>query len=94
MARVNTQLKSNTVVQLGEWRFKVKSQRLIEFIVIFLFKLSFVLCPKGIGFINSFVWTSNGKGKYSTEKVDCPDFGTSITLHIKADEAEFLVDGI
>jgi molecular chaperone HtpG len=30
------------------------------------------------------------KGKYSTEKVDCPDFGTSITLHIKADEAEFL----
>jgi molecular chaperone HtpG len=35
-------------------------------------------------------WTSNGKGKYSTEKVDCPDFGTSITLHIKADEAEFL----
>jgi molecular chaperone HtpG len=33
---------------------------------------------------------SNGKGKYSTEKVDCPDFGTSISLHIKADEAEFL----
>jgi molecular chaperone HtpG len=25
-------------------------------------------------------WTSNGKGKYSTEKVDCPEFGTSITL--------------
>jgi molecular chaperone HtpG len=35
-------------------------------------------------------WTSNGKGKYSTEKVDCPEFGTSITLHIKKEEAEFL----
>ncbi len=35
-------------------------------------------------------WTSNGKGKYSTEKVDCPEFGTSITLHIRKDEAEFL----
>lgn len=35
-------------------------------------------------------WISNGKGKYSTEKVDCPEFGTSITLHIKINEAEFL----
>ncbi|WXT99841.1 MAG: Chaperone protein HtpG [Catillopecten margaritatus gill symbiont] len=37
-------------------------------------------------------WTSAGKGKYSIEKVDCPDFGTTITLHIKDDEAEFLDD--
>ncbi|WP_428087365.1 molecular chaperone HtpG [Candidatus Thioglobus sp.] len=37
-------------------------------------------------------WTSNGKGKYSTEKVDCPEFGTSIVLHIKEDEKEFLDD--
>ncbi|BAS67953.1 molecular chaperone HtpG [Bathymodiolus septemdierum thioautotrophic gill symbiont] len=35
-------------------------------------------------------WTSAGKGKYSIEKVDCPDFGTKIVLHIKDDEAEFL----
>jgi molecular chaperone HtpG len=37
-------------------------------------------------------WVSNGKGKYSTEKVDCPNFGTTVTLHIKDDEAEFLDD--
>lgn len=35
-------------------------------------------------------WISNGKGKYSTEKVDCPEFGTSITLHIRKEEVEFL----
>ncbi|KAA0447054.1 MAG: molecular chaperone HtpG, partial [Candidatus Thioglobus sp.] len=35
-------------------------------------------------------WISTGKGKYSIEKVDCPDFGTSITLHIKDSELEFL----
>lgn len=35
-------------------------------------------------------WTSTGKGKYSIEKVDCPDFGTAITLHIKDEEFEFL----
>jgi molecular chaperone HtpG len=35
-------------------------------------------------------WISTGKGKYSTESVDCPDFGTSITLHLKKEEKEFL----
>jgi len=35
-------------------------------------------------------WTSTGKGKYSTESVDCPDFGTAITLHLKKEEKEFL----
>lgn len=35
-------------------------------------------------------WISNGKGKYSTEKVDYPEFGTSITLHIRKEEVEFL----
>ena len=35
-------------------------------------------------------WTSTGKGKYSTESIDCPDFGTSITLHLKKEEKEFL----
>ncbi|SMN14113.1 Chaperone protein HtpG [Bathymodiolus heckerae thiotrophic gill symbiont] len=37
-------------------------------------------------------WTSTGKGKYSIENVDCPDFGTSVILHIKKDEKEFLDD--
>ncbi|MBE8189888.1 MAG: molecular chaperone HtpG [Candidatus Thioglobus sp.] len=35
-------------------------------------------------------WTSAGKGKYDIEKVDCPDFGTTVTLHIKKAEKEFL----
>ncbi len=35
-------------------------------------------------------WTSTGKGKYSIESVDCPDFGTSVTLHLKKEEKEFL----
>jgi molecular chaperone HtpG len=35
-------------------------------------------------------WTSTGKGKYSIETVDCPDFGTTITLYLKKDEEEFL----
>ncbi|SMM98146.1 Chaperone protein HtpG [uncultured Candidatus Thioglobus sp.] len=37
-------------------------------------------------------WTSKGKGKYDIEKVDCPDFGTSVVLHIKKEELEFLDD--
>ncbi len=37
-------------------------------------------------------WVSTGKGKYSVESVDCPDFGTTVTLHIKKDEKEFLDD--
>ncbi len=37
-------------------------------------------------------WTSTGKGKYSIESVDCPNFGTTVTLHIKKDEKEFLDD--
>ena len=37
-------------------------------------------------------WVSTGKGKYSTETVDCPEFGTSVTLHLKNDEKEFLDD--
>ncbi len=35
-------------------------------------------------------WTSTGKGKYDLEKVKCPNFGTTVTLHIKKDEKEFL----
>ena len=37
-------------------------------------------------------WSSTGKGKYSTEKVDCAEFGTAVTLHIKKAEKEFLED--
>ncbi|NYT52247.1 MAG: molecular chaperone HtpG [Candidatus Vesicomyosocius endoextente] len=37
-------------------------------------------------------WASTGKGKYSIENVDRPDFGTSVILHIKKDEKEFLDD--
>ncbi len=37
-------------------------------------------------------WTSTGKGKYSIESVNCPNFGTTVTLHIKKDEKEFLDD--
>ncbi len=37
-------------------------------------------------------WMSTGKGKYSIESVDCPNFGTTVILYIKKDEKEFLDD--
>ncbi len=41
---------------------------------------------------NGTVWTSKGEGEYSLETKEVEDFGTSITLHIKDDEKEFLDD--
>ena len=38
------------------------------------------------------VWSSAGKGEYSLETSTVEDFGTSVTLHIKDDEKEFLDD--
>ncbi len=38
------------------------------------------------------VWSSKGKGEYSLETTKVDDFGTSITLHIKKEEKEFLDD--
>ncbi|MBU6247745.1 MAG: molecular chaperone HtpG [Xanthomonadaceae bacterium] len=35
-------------------------------------------------------WESDGKGEYSLEPVDAPQRGTAVTLHLKADEDEFL----
>ncbi|MGA0585690.1 molecular chaperone HtpG [Dyella sp. KRB-257] len=35
-------------------------------------------------------WESDGKGEYSLESVDVPQRGTAVTLHLKADEDEFL----
>jgi molecular chaperone HtpG len=35
-------------------------------------------------------WESDGKGEYSLEQVDAPQRGTSVILHLKADEDEFL----
>jgi molecular chaperone HtpG len=35
-------------------------------------------------------WESDGKGEYSLEQVDQPERGTAVTLHLKADEDEFL----
>ena len=35
-------------------------------------------------------WESDGKGEYSLAKVDLPERGTAIVLHLKADEDEFL----
>ncbi len=35
-------------------------------------------------------WESDGKGEYSLEQVDLPQRGTSVILHLKADEDEFL----
>ncbi len=35
-------------------------------------------------------WESDGKGEYSLEAVDAPQRGTAVTLHLKADEDEFL----
>jgi len=35
-------------------------------------------------------WESDGKGEYSLEPVDQPQRGTSVILHLKADEDEFL----
>lgn len=41
---------------------------------------------------NGTVWTSKGEGEYSLETTIVEDFGTSVTLHIKDDEKEFLED--
>lgn len=38
------------------------------------------------------VWSSKGKGEYSLETTKVEDFGTTITLHIKKEEKEFLDD--
>jgi molecular chaperone HtpG len=35
-------------------------------------------------------WESDGKGEYSLEKLDLPERGTAVVLHLKADEDEFL----
>jgi molecular chaperone HtpG len=35
-------------------------------------------------------WESDGKGEYSLEQVELPESGTSVVLHLKADEDEFL----
>jgi len=35
-------------------------------------------------------WESDGKGEYSLEQVEQPQRGTSVILHLKADEDEFL----
>ena len=35
-------------------------------------------------------WTSEGKGEYSIETVDCPKRGTEIVLHLREGEDEFL----
>lgn len=41
---------------------------------------------------NGTVWTSKGEGEYSLETTTVEDFGTSVTLHIKKEEKEFLDD--
>ena len=41
---------------------------------------------------NGTEWSSEGKGEYSLETVTVEDFGTSVTLHIKKEEKEFLDD--
>jgi molecular chaperone HtpG len=35
-------------------------------------------------------WTSSGAGEYTLETIDAPARGTSVTLHLKDDETEFL----
>ncbi len=35
-------------------------------------------------------WESDGKGEYLLENEDLPEHGTTVTLHLKADEDEFL----
>ncbi len=37
-------------------------------------------------------WSSQGKGDYSIENIDKQEYGTSVTLHVKAGEKEFLED--
>lgn len=37
-------------------------------------------------------WESDGKGEYTLETVELSERGTSVTLHLKADEDEFLAD--
>lgn len=41
---------------------------------------------------NGTIWASKGEGEYSLETATVENFGTSVTLHIKKEEKEFLDD--
>ncbi len=36
------------------------------------------------------MWESSGEGEYTVENVDCPERGTTVTLHLREGEDEFL----
>ncbi|MFR0657073.1 molecular chaperone HtpG, partial [Pantoea sp. SIMBA_079] len=37
-------------------------------------------------------WESDGRGEYSLDTVELPERGTTVVLHLKPDEDEFLAD--
>ncbi len=37
-------------------------------------------------------WASDGKGEYTLEQIELPERGTTVVLHLKPDEDEFLAD--
>ena len=47
---------------------------------------------RGAGAVQGVRWESDGKGQYTLADVDLPARGTTVTLHLKADEDEFLQD--
>ncbi len=53
-------------------------------------KVTLVTRRAGLGAEHGVRWESAGEGSYSVETVEKPDRGTEITLHLRAEEDEFL----
>ncbi|MFD2111851.1 molecular chaperone HtpG [Thiorhodococcus fuscus] len=53
-------------------------------------KVTLVSRRAGLGADHGVSWESDGRGSYSLETVEKADRGTSVTLHLKEDEKEFL----
>jgi molecular chaperone HtpG len=53
-------------------------------------KVSLTTRRAGLGPEHGVRWTSTGEGSYTIENVDKPQRGTSITLHLREDDKEFL----
>jgi len=55
-------------------------------------KVTLVTRRAGLGAEHGVRWESGGEGDYTLENIECPQRGTTITLHLNKDSDEFLDD--
>lgn len=53
-------------------------------------RVTLVTRRAGLASEHGVMWSSTGEGNYTLENIDAPQRGTSITLHLREDEKEFL----